>query len=409
MEETELYQTLYALIDDSNKQSTRGVRHYNRELLQAVLLSIRHLKENETDDFFNEDALARFILNSWEDHYTGIETPADMATVLEGWILNRKYSIYDVYLPISGIEITKRLKVGALEFITNAEWRENFNTLCEEFNIQKTEKEFFDESLQLPVIKIQVSAFYLKEAITIAKSAAQIILNYLTIKTGNIRQSSYLFQVNTITEIQHLYALAIGHDDGYHRVDQPQQMTLSYKDFIKIITQTDGLLKSIKLISKKITNRIPLTKSEVNLWTALGKQAAAYLDTDHQQKVTLLIAGMEAMLEQPPREVREGIGNQLVHGIVMLLENHQTHAELEDLSTIEENVNELYNMRSRILHGENVYVFKSGLRILDRYLTAIIDEVAGDFNKFNNDAGIANAVKTLRNEKAEKTEQADKV
>lgn len=398
MEKTELYQALYALIDNSNMQSTNGVRHYEPALLQDVLICIRNLKENQTDDFFNEGALSRFILNSWEDHYTGTQAADEMAAILEQWILNRQYSVYDVFLTISGIEITKHLKVGALEFMTSDAWQTDFQALCTQFNIDADEQTFFNDSLKLPAIKVQVSAFYLKEAITVAQSAAQIILNYLTIKTGNIGQSSYLFQVNKITEIQHLYALAIGHADGYHRINQPQQKILANREFVKIITQTDGLLKSIKLISKKITNRVPLTKSEVNLRTALDKQASAYLDTDNQQKITLLIAGMEAMLEQPPREVREGIGNQLVHGIVMLLKDHQTHAELEDLATIEENVNELYNIRSRILHGDNVYVFKSGLRILDRYLTAIIDEVAGDFNKFNNDNGIANAVKTLRDQ-----------
>ncbi|MCM0599385.1 hypothetical protein [Periweissella fabalis] len=399
VEGSELFHALCLLIEDSNKQSIRGIRNYNPDQLQDVLVCIRNLKENQTDDFFNEDALRRFILNLWEDHYTGVESVTDMAAILEDRITNRKYSVYDVFLPISGVVITKNLKVGALEFMTSDEWRQNFAKLCKQFDIKETEKEFFDDSLQVPVIKIQVSAFYLKEAITIAISSAQVIVNYLTVKTGNIRKSSYLFQVNTITEIQHLYALAIGHYDGYHRVDQPQKQLLPYKDFVKTITQTDSLLKSLKLISKKIANRTPLTKSEVNLRTALDKQATAYLDMDNQQKITLLIAGMEALLEQPPREVREGIGNQLVHGIVMLLEKHQTHAELEDLNTIEENINELYNIRSRILHGDNVYVFKSGLQILDRYLTAIIDEVADNFNKFNTDEGVASAVKVLRDTK----------
>ena len=199
MEKTELYQTLYALIDNSNMQSTNGVRHYEPALLQDVLICIRNLKENQTDDFFNEGALSRFILNSWEDHYTGTQAADEMAAILEQWILNRQYSVYDVFLPISGIEITKHLKVGALEFMTSDAWQTDFQALCTQFNIDADEQTFFNDSLKLPAIKVQVSAFYLKEAITVAQSAAQIILNYLTIKTGNIGQSSYLFQVNKIT------------------------------------------------------------------------------------------------------------------------------------------------------------------------------------------------------------------
>lgn len=159
----------------------------------------------------------------------------------------------------------------------------------------------------------------------------------------------------------------------------------SFEDLDSFLNKgkNDYIINVIDSIAKKISSSTQLTSFENDIWTANRFIADGLCADSNSDKFTKLMVGIEALFEVKYNGENYPSTLEQITDAILFLSVRYTDDSKDNIIKLRTLIHDLYELRSRVLHGEDSIISDRDVGILSNLSTYVLKMIIANFDKLN--------------------------